>query len=350
MNLCAYTEECMRTIQINVENEGDLLKSLAQALDGEIDDQWGEHILKFDNEYGKGVIKSISFDWGVTLFDYNVDLSEEIKLVICEGTKFTIEFVFISEGNLKFSNQSDRDWLNLERYQNIIVSSQLGESQNFIFPCKVNVKVNLIRINTQDYLKKKNHNLNYLNELLYSIFKEVPTNLPYSHLGNYNLSIADEIQKLRSNKQEGMVRTLSLEGRLNLILAMQILEHQNLVTQQVLPDSFSHEEIKRIHDLTRYIAENIEQQLTVSSLSREVGMNPKKLQAGFKLLFSKSVNGYIRQLKLELARDYLKNSDMTISEVVYKIGFKSRSYFSKIFFEKYGILPNAYRTKVSKFI
>lgn len=349
-SLCHLFLSEMRTIQINAEKGGDVLKSMALALKGTIIEKWGEHILQFDNEHGKGVIKSISFDWGVTLFDYDVDLTEDMKLVVSENDTFTIEFVFISQGSLKFSSGMSNEWLNLERYQNIIVSPKLGESQTFIFPSNANVKVNLIRIVTKDYQKKKNHNLSYLNELLLSIFKEVPTQLPYSHLGNYNLSIADEVQKLHSNEQEGMVRTLSLEGRLNLILAMQILEHQNLVTQQVMPDSFSHEEIKRIHQLTKYIAENIEEHVTVTKLAKEAGMNPKKLQAGFNLLFSKSVNGYVRQLKLELARDYLKNSDLTISEIVFKIGLKSRSYFSKIFFEKYGILPNAYRQKVSKFI
>ncbi|UWX54441.1 helix-turn-helix transcriptional regulator [Maribacter litopenaei] len=78
-------------------------------------------------------------------------------------------------------------------------------------------------------------------------------------------------------------------------------------------------------------------------LSRKSGLSPKKLQLGFKLLYSKTVNEYVRQLKLEVSRDYLKNTDLTISEIVYLIGIKSRSYFSKIFSEAYGILPTEYR-------
>jgi AraC-like DNA-binding protein len=36
----------------------------------------------------------------------------------------------------------------------------------------------------------------------------------------------------------------------------------------------------------------------------------------------------------------LKNTDLNISQIVYSIGFSSRSYFSKIFKEKYDISPN----------
>ena len=57
------------------------------------------------------------------------------------------------------------------------------------------------------------------------------------------------------------------------------------------------------------------------------------------LLFSKYVNEYVRSIKLEIAKDLIKNSDKSISEIVFEIGYKSRSYFSKIFYDNYNILP-----------
>ncbi|WP_245585041.1 helix-turn-helix domain-containing protein [Psychroserpens burtonensis] len=39
----------------------------------------------------------------------------------------------------------------------------------------------------------------------------------------------------------------------------------------------------------------------------------------------------------------MRSADLNVSQVVYSIGFTSRSYFSKIFKEKYGITPNEYR-------
>ncbi len=166
---------------------------------------------------------------------------------------------------------------------------------------------------------------------------------PFRHYGNFNLKIADQIRSLNENSDSGIVRSLTMEGQLNLILAMQILEHHNYERGEILPESISKDDIRKINQLTNYIIDNISESLHVNTLALHVGMNVKKLQTGFRVLFSKSVNEYVRELKLEIARDLIRNSDYSISEIVYQIGLKSRSYFSKIFSEKYGILPTEYR-------
>lgn len=71
----------------------------------------------------------------------------------------------------------------------------------------------------------------------------------------------------------------------------------------------------------------------------------KKLQYGFHNLYGLSVNNYVKKIRLQIAMELLKNSDLSISEIVYKIGLSSRSYFSKIFKEKYGITPSYYKKK-----
>ena len=160
------------------------------------------------------------------------------------------------------------------------------------------------------------------------------------------MKIADQIKQLQESYDHGIIRTLTIEGQLNLILAMQMLEHYNYENKLGVPESLSMYDIKRIHNLSGYIMDNISESLSVNELATRAGMSPKKLQLGFKVLYSKSVNEYVRQLKLEISRDYIKNTNDSISEIVYKIGLKSRSYFSKIFFERYGILPTEYRKKV----
>ena len=52
---------------------------------------------------------------------------------------------------------------------------------------------------------------------------------------------------------------------------------------------------------------------------------------------------YIRYTRLEAARDLIRTTDLNISQIVYTIGFSSRSYFSKIFKNKYGITPSEFK-------
>lgn len=340
----------MQKIEIRSIDGAEILKQLNVFLEGDIKEQWGERILEFDNTYGKGVIRSIAFDWGVTLVDYNVHFYEDTKIIFSIENANPIEFIFISEGNLQYQNDSQESIYSFERYQNIIVSNKKLSKETYVFPNKITVKVNFIYVLPKEYVKRKNSNHSYLGNSLRSLFNEEEDALPYKHFGNYNLKIADQIKQLQESQSHdnGIIRTLSIEGQLNLIMAMQMLEHYNYENSIGLPESLCKEDIKRIHNLSGYIIDNISEPLSVNVLAAKAGMSPKKLQLGFKVLYSKSVNEYIRQLKLEISRDYIKNTNDSISEIVYKIGLKSRSYFSKIFFERYGILPTDYRKKVRK--
>lgn len=56
-------------------------------------------------------------------------------------------------------------------------------------------------------------------------------------------------------------------------------------------------------------------------------------------MFDLTVNKYIQQEKLEAAKDLLISSDHNVSQIVSMIGLNNRSYFSKIFKERYGVSP-----------
>ncbi|MFD2565118.1 helix-turn-helix domain-containing protein [Aquimarina rubra] len=335
----------MQKFEIHGVDGVQILEQLNNYLKGELVEQWGEHILQFNNELGNGIIRSIAFDWGVTLVDYDVHFLKDTKILFNIKDANPIEFIFISEGKLEYKNSEEEELFSFNRYQNIIISTKKLSKETYVFPKNAAVKVNFIYVLPNEYMKKKNNNISHLGKSLFSVFNGESDSSLYKHLGNYNLKIADLIKQLQESHNSGIVRTLSIEGQLNLIMAMQMLEHYNHENDLGLPESLCKEDIKKIHKLSGYIIDNISEPLSVNSIATRAGISPKKLQLGFRVLYSKSVNEYIRQLKLEISRDYIKNTNDSISEIVYKIGFKSRSYFSKIFFERYGILPAEYRKK-----
>ena len=338
----------MREIVITSIKDDVILEQLNACLEGTLTDNWGERVLTFDNALGKGVVRSISFDWGVSLLDCNVRFNEDVKIVFRTSSVSPIEFVFISKGSFKYSPDDSDEIIDLEQYQNIILAPKRYSKKTFIFPPDQQIKVNFIRILRKEYIKKKNSNITYLNELLLSLFNDDQGDLTYNHKGSYSLKIADQVKELNAVYDSGIMRTLSLEGRLYLILAMQLMEHHNFENEMTLPESLSKNDIKKIHQLSEYIVDNISRPISVNQLAEYAGISPKKLQLGFRVLYSKSVNEYVRQLKLEISRDYLKNTELSVSEIVYAIGIRSRSYFSKIFAEAYGILPTEYRKKLLK--
>ena len=49
--------------------------------------------------------------------------------------------------------------------------------------------------------------------------------------------------------------------------------------------------------------------------------------------------------RLELAARLIMSKDLSIREVAEQVGYANKSYFSKLFRDKYGVLPRDYRKK-----
>jgi len=92
--------------------------------------------------------------------------------------------------------------------------------------------------------------------------------------------------------------------------------------------------------VTRIIEENISnEQFGVSELARLAGMSRSNLLRKITKLTKLSVSQFIRQVRLKNAMELLRNSSFTVSEVSYRVGFGSTSYFIKCFHDYYGYPP-----------
>jgi signal transduction histidine kinase/ligand-binding sensor domain-containing protein/DNA-binding response OmpR family regulator len=83
-------------------------------------------------------------------------------------------------------------------------------------------------------------------------------------------------------------------------------------------------------------------EFSVEEMSRELYISRVSL---YKKLFSvtgKTPLEFIRSIRLKRAAQLLEQSQMTISEVAYEVGFNNPKYFAKYFKAEFGILPSAY--------
>jgi len=95
-----------------------------------------------------------------------------------------------------------------------------------------------------------------------------------------------------------------------------------------------------IGKVTAIIEENISnEQFGVSELASKIGMSRSNLLRKIKKVSNLSVSQFISQVRLKNAMDMLQEQDLTVSEVSYRIGFSSTSYFIKCFREHYGYPP-----------
>lgn len=83
--------------------------------------------------------------------------------------------------------------------------------------------------------------------------------------------------------------------------------------------------------------------LSVSVLSDESHYGGKQIYRKIKQLTGMSVVEFIRDIRLQKAASYLSQKKLTVSEVMYMVGFTTASYFAKCFKAKYGVSPSDYQ-------
>lgn len=329
----------MNTKEIVLSNgtEQSVPQQLMELLEADSSEHWGETFISFANGIGKGMINTISFIWGITFTNWQVTFDQQTLLKLHFEDKTPVDFIFLTTGEVDFHTDTlPKNTLN--SYQNIIIRYKPNSDNTFIFKKNQRVEITFIQIWPEKYLNKKNHNVEYLHDRIKKVF-DGSTDELYNHFGNYNLRIADQINEINKNKLRGIVRTLTIEGHLNIILGLQLLEHENFLNNVTLTEKLIQSDVEKIQKVCQLINENISEKISVAALARKVLLSQSKLQLGFKLLHHKTVNEYIKETKHLHACELLKNGQYSVSEIVYKVGLNSRSYFSRIFSERFGMLP-----------
>jgi TolB-like protein/AraC-like DNA-binding protein len=96
-----------------------------------------------------------------------------------------------------------------------------------------------------------------------------------------------------------------------------------------------------LNDLRQTVLENLEnEQFSVEQLSQIVGVSRSHLHRKLKKLKGQSISQFIREIRLAEALKLLRQDVATTSEIAYRVGFNSPSYFHKCFLEYYGYSPS----------
>ncbi|MEJ8843940.1 two-component regulator propeller domain-containing protein [Lacibacter sp. H375] len=80
----------------------------------------------------------------------------------------------------------------------------------------------------------------------------------------------------------------------------------------------------------------------VEKLARKVAMSPPILYKKIKAVSNMSVNEFVKSLRLKKAAQLLQQTDMTVYEVAYNVGYNDRKYFSREFKKQFGKTPSEY--------
>lgn len=331
----------MVKIDISAKNVNETVEQIQKAIGGRIEEKWGEHVLIINNKVAFGKIRYINFERGVHLLDFDITFFEEVLILRDTSLYNPIRFSYCLEGYYehRFLNTEKKQ---IDQFQSVILSGKDGGYTYTYYPKNVKVRSNEIHVQRNKFVKRSLNPIDTLNNQLHDVFLDKDHENKFSHYGTYNLKLADQINFLSTIKKNGIIRMLLIESKVYEILSQHILQHNQEMNGKKVETSLLKSELKIVRKYAKKIIKTPSKNYSLDSIAEETGLTQAKLQEGFKLLYNRTITEYIRHIRLKKARDLMNTTDMNVSEIVYTVGFSSRSYFSKIFKAKFDISPSEY--------
>lgn len=150
------------------------------------------------------------------------------------------------------------------------------------------------------------------------------------------------IEDIKNCIYKGLTRKIYLESKIYELIA---LSHHNLEYQSEAT-KLAGADVEKIKYAAQLIRENLDSPFTILELARKVGVNQTKLKEGFKSIFGDTVFGYLQEIRMSKAKNYLTDTSLSIQEISHLSGYQSVSNFSIAFKKIFGYPPTTLRTGI----
>ena len=129
-----------------------------------------------------------------------------------------------------------------------------------------------------------------------------------------------------------------------LVLCADACDTSDQKKETFIKNTSDKEKIIAVRDL---INERVHCPPNLSEIARTVGLNEYKLKRGFKETFNNTVFGYLTDQRLQLAHQYLLDTNKTAAEISSQLGYATPQHFNNAFKKKFGITPFLVRNNPS---
>lgn len=310
------------------------------------------HIFDYplNRHLGKGLMRFIKLDLGFRVIEINYLLKHNVQLNLYNSNKNFLYFLYCTEGQLYHKFNEQYKVSEIKELCLSIVGSIKDDDSYFLLKKNKPIQLSLICIDKSIFFKeyfsktfsqKQNSSkteglikaLNKLNNKVYSCVE--------------TLKFAEDLRSIKPLEvADEFLDILEIQSQYQKLLFSYFKQFYQELFVERSKSRLNTYELQQIRKASEYISENLDFQHTIKSLCSLFGVSPAKLQEGFKAMHKTTVSEFIRNNRLLKAKEFFLTTDLNVSEVVYRLGITSRSYFCKIFKLKFGTSPSSFRKKM----
>ncbi|WP_246188413.1 response regulator transcription factor [Metabacillus lacus] len=115
---------------------------------------------------------------------------------------------------------------------------------------------------------------------------------------------------------------------------------------QLLLQNRYQKEKNSIQQIKEYVKGNYKEDITLQDIAEKFYLSREYISRRFKQEFGETITDCLLNIRIEKAKELLKNPHLKVYEVAFEVGYQNEKYFSKVFKKQVGLTPNEYRSRL----
>lgn len=154
------------------------------------------------------------------------------------------------------------------------------------------------------------------------------------------LALAEQI--LSPNQDSAVIRNMSIESKAIEIVTEALSEFTGM-NASTCGETASFRALSRAQKIRAHVLENIDQDLSLGTLAKDLGISIESMQRAFKAAYDSTVVDFVRECRLHQARKAMDQDGISVSEAAYLAGYSNPANFSTAFKKMFGLTPSQAR-------
>ncbi len=114
--------------------------------------------------------------------------------------------------------------------------------------------------------------------------------------------------------------------------------------KEIIVASKVEEEETSMKKIGEYLKKNYQYEINLQEIADSFYLSREYISRRFKQEFNETITDYLTRIRMEKAKEMLKNHQLKIYEIAYQVGYQNEKYFSKVFKKFVGCTPNEFRS------
>jgi AraC family transcriptional regulator len=102
---------------------------------------------------------------------------------------------------------------------------------------------------------------------------------------------------------------------------------------------------RKIHEVQIFLAQNLSRDVDLTTIAAHASLSPYYFTRQFTAMVGMPPYRYLISLRIQRAAQLLRESDLTVTQILHRVGFHSPSHFTTTFRRHMGLSPTDYRRR-----